>query len=938
MKETATVFGDMLTEAIRTIKSCEGKSIAIIQDELAIALERGSGKTVERWRAGNLPPTDEDRAELARLVHARSCGRLSRHWFERFLKQMRYPNVDTLCDALFAVPVRGEHRPIRILNIPNWTRQDVALINRHTELATLRELWGDVVRRRSLALFVDGDAGIGKTRLIQAFLSDLPKQPICLLRGRAAPQHHVQPYLTLSDALYPLLAFRDQLDLSAAVRHELAQWLPGFAPSDVTLPLIDAEQAHARRRWAFYTLIVTLAKRVPVIIWLDDIQWADTATMQCLEQILLQKSKLPIFLIGTVRSAEIAEQAAYDQLRANLYRSNQLTDLSLQPLDEAETWQLSQQTADVPLLPDLRAKLYPYTQGNPFFIIEIMTALQMRENDQLPIPDGVAALVRLRLHQFDEQTRRFLEIAAVMGREFEVEMVGEIGRFEESALDHLLDKLEDHKVIELSRNTGAFTHLLFRDVIYSELSARTRRRWHSRIADALVAQGGAMVQLAHHHHQAERWEAAFDYALQAGQELLQQFENKTARIYLEMAQTIALDEELPLSDEQVFVLHAGLGDAYRHLTEWELSVARYEDAISSLRENAPRQAEICRKIGTLYVNQNRFALAIEWLERGMVIADKTESARVAIQRSLIGIRQGDLGTALAWAEQASVVETAQGQNLLATLYKAQGNLVKARQHCERSVALARENQQLIDLAKATTNLGVILFAENDWQAAVAANEEAVALHASLGNRFTHAMTLCNLADVLRHLGQFDAAIERAEAALLESEWVDSPFFQAHAQLNIGAALFALDGTGEDSLEAAYTHLKDQEIGELLSESAGLRALCRLAAGDIVVAESLAQEALAVAEGRGEPVEIGRSQRILAQVQHAQNDLASARKNLQRSIDLLAKHDLRYELGVSYLRYARLFADEIELANDYLAQARRLFTELGAAHELAQLDG
>lgn len=932
------VFGEMLTDAIRTIKTCENKKIGVIQDELAVALGRESGKTVERWRYGHLPPSDADRAELARQLRVRSCNRLPRRWFARFLRQMRYPDVEVLCDELFTEVNVEQHRPIRILNIPNWTRQDVLLVDRKEDLATLQAIWETVRSKQSRAVFVDGEAGIGKTRLIQTFLGQLSKQPICLLRGRAAAQHHTQPYLTLTDALYPLIAHRDQLELSEAVRHELAQWLPGFAPSAVTLPLSDAEQTHARRRWAFYTLLVTLARRVPIIIWLDDLHWADTATMQCLEQILLQQGRLPLLFIGTVRSAEVVEQVIYNQLRANLHRSNQLIDVMLAPLTEAETWQLSKNASDRTLSDDLQSQLYPHTQGNPFFVIETMTTMAMRDLDRLPIPTGVAALVRLRLQQLDAATQRFLQIAAVMGREFAVALVGEIGRFDDLTLDQLLDELLMHKIIDLSRDQGWFTHVLFRDVVYSDMSGHTRRRWHGRIADALVQRGDSAVQLAHHHQQAERWEAALRHALQAGRELLAQFENKMARTYLEMARTIALDEDFALSAEQHLSLYEGLGDVYRHLTQWDASVAQYEEAIAALQTDDPQRATLYRKMGSLYVDLNRFGLAVEWLERGMEVAQgaglSAEITNIAIQRSLIGIRQGKLAVAQEWAELATNAETAQAHNLLATLHKAQGDLAKARQHCERSVAIAREKRLLIDLAKASTNLGVILFAENQWEAAVTANEEAVSLHASLGNRYTHAMTLCNLADVLRHLGRFDAAIEHAETALLESEWVASPFFQAHAQLNLGVALIALGESGEHYLEAAYTYLKEQKIGELLSETAGRLALQKLAANELAKAEAFAKEALQVAEERGEPVEIGRSQRILAQVQHVQN-APQAQGTLLASITLLDKHTLLYELGISCRTYAQLYNDE--RVHAYRQRANTLFTQLGALHELAEFD-
>ncbi len=97
---TSSRFGDLLSEAIHTIKVCEGSTIAIVQDELGYALSRKGGSAIERWRQGYLPPTMNDREKLARLLFERCCGRLDREWLRSFLKSMKHPYPQEFCDAL----------------------------------------------------------------------------------------------------------------------------------------------------------------------------------------------------------------------------------------------------------------------------------------------------------------------------------------------------------------------------------------------------------------------------------------------------------------------------------------------------------------------------------------------------------------------------------------------------------------------------------------------------------------------------------------------------------------------------------------------------------------------------------------------------------------------------------------------------------------------
>lgn len=960
----------MLSEAIHTIKVCEGSTIAIVQDELGYALGRKGGSAIERWRQGYLPPTMDDRETLARLLIERSCGRLDQEWLRSFLRSMKHPYSQQFGDELLSKAQTIDSGP-PTLPLPAWVKSDNVLVGRTVELDRLAELWQAARGGLNQAVFATGEAGIGKTRLLYEFISRQRRGESVWLAARAYKGYQSTPYLVLAEAIQPLLNSGMVPGVADEVLVEIGRLIPGtvtFPTNGPSFPSPEPEQAYARKRWALNNLLTALAAKRPLILWLDDLHWCDRGTLESVQQLLLRNPRQRLLLVASLRDTDVEEGSYLTEVWANLHRSGLLTEIPLAPLSQEETRQLIQSRYQRPDVDAFSRRLHTHTEGNPFFLLEtvellleeditaatgIEGAAEPTNSTMLPIPDSVEDLIQLRLQVLKEMERQFAEIAAVVGREFDPDLIQRVAEMDERQMADTIAVLQERGVIREQGEQYDFSHAMLRTAIYQGLSAWPRRRWHRQVGQKLAELAGDtpsamdLQQLAQHFYQAHAWPEAFTYQLRAGVETLALFETRAAHTYLKTAKALAQTKLKTITPEQQRILWEGLGDVHSNLARFDQALAYYRDALALRSPNTAGAAALCWKMATVYERQTHYDEAIRWLERGMVALegerDDNVFSRICIQYGLINTRRGNLDAAFSWATRALVVESAQAHNLLATLHRAQGDLEKADTHCTQAIELARANGQLFDLAKAYTNLGVIRFAQNAWESAATAYQQAIEFHANTDNAYAYIMTLCNLSDVERHLGNLEEASRHAQRGVDEAQRLGAAFSQAHAHYNLGAALLA---TGEvyrarvEHLEVARQLLDEKGIKELLCEIECTLAEALLQEGMPEEAARAAGRALALAKEQDAPLDLGRARRIQAELLLAQAEVGEAAQLLEQSADILQKHDFRYELARTYLVLARLHGQNNERraeATTVLEEARTILEELGAQLDLDRAD-
>jgi DNA-binding CsgD family transcriptional regulator len=392
------------------------------------------------------------------------------------------------------------------------TADDDELLGREREQAELDRALAAVRAGEGGIILLAGEAGVGKTRLLATCLA---RSGLLILNGDGA-EPATPPYGPIVVALRSALrAAPDALAACGPLAPHLALVLPelGAPPPNTDY----ATLAEAMRG-----VFLAVARAQPLVIALDDLQWADYATLELLPALAGAGVHERLLIIGAYRKDEIPRGHPLRRLRNDLRRARLLREIVLEPLDDENTIALATRILGHTLSPALAVALTERAEGVPLFVEELAGALAVRNGSRahlghlglhggdpgaalapaarLPIPDTLRDALLLRLDGLPEQAARLLELAAVIGREIDLLVAEELA----GSLDGYDALLKRGALIEVEPGRAAFRHALTREAIYSDIPWTRRRMLHRQVA-TLLEQGDA-----HPHAVAEHWSQARD--------------------------------------------------------------------------------------------------------------------------------------------------------------------------------------------------------------------------------------------------------------------------------------------------------------------------------------------------------------------------------------------------------------------------------------------
>ncbi|MGH9004783.1 MAG: ATP-binding protein, partial [Acidimicrobiia bacterium] len=342
---------------------------------------------------------------------------------------------------------------------------------------------------------------------------------------------------------------------------EVAQRLPGL-PEPMTS---DPETERYRLFDAVASWLADASRRHPLLLVLDDLQWAAKPTLLLLRHIARSAEPMRVLMLGTYRDTETGRNHPLSGTLADLRRIGSFERLSLVGFDRAGVLAFMEQAAghaleDEPAL-NLAAAIHEETEGNPFFVVEVLRHLaetggiERRDGrwgtslpvEDLGIPEGVRDVVGRRLSRLAAETNRVLALAAVTGLEFDLAVLGHAAGLDEDGLAAVVDEAVAARLLSEVPGVGAryrFSHALVRDTLYGELSAARRITLHRRVAEATESVYRGRIDdhlpaLAHHFSRAaapsDETLKGIDYATRAGDHALAQLAHDEAVTYYRQA-------------------------------------------------------------------------------------------------------------------------------------------------------------------------------------------------------------------------------------------------------------------------------------------------------------------------------------------------------------------------------------------------------------------
>ncbi len=489
------------------------------------------------------------------------------------------------------------------------------LIGRSAELTALQECIEAATRAQGGVVLLSGEAGIGKSRLVAELRRFASAQDFQLLGGQCFPTDRSCPYAPLFDLLGAFLAPLSPSQITTALGAparalfpllpEQVQHLPELASLSPLSPL-DPEQEKRR----LFTMLADVFMRAttsrPLLLVIEDLHWSDESTLEFLLFIARKTVASRMLVVLTYRSDEVHQPLR--SLLAQFDRERQRQEVILEPLTRVNTetflQTILQGARSLPV--GMLDALYDLTEGNPFFLEEVLKALivagelveeedgwRWKRADTWHIPLSLQNAVELRLTHLSADARRVLQLAAVAGRRFDFALLPRITSYDEASLLELMkETIAAQLVIEESAEQFSFRHALTRQAIASGLLARERRALHSTIAQTLerlheTALDGYLADLAYHFAEAELWSKALEYAKLAAEQAQTFFAPRAAvEQWTRMAQAAQhLGQAVPPT------CYRARGQAYEILGDFEQAKADFERALHAARQTKEGRLE-----------------------------------------------------------------------------------------------------------------------------------------------------------------------------------------------------------------------------------------------------------------------------------------------------------------------------------------------------------
>ena len=826
----------------------------------------------------------------------------------------------------------------RVVGFSEEKRATSPFVSRDRELAVLDRLLEQVENGRGQAVLLAGDAGIGKTRLLDEFRHRTAARATWL-HGSAVSFGSSLPFHPLVDLIKHAFAIQpDDSDDAVAARLEAAiapfgetcessmpflRALLAVGPDDPSLARLDPKLRRAGIFEAIAQFLTLSSRSRPVVVVLEDLHWMDQATGEFLTVMVERLLTGRILLCVTHRTG-------YTLPSGPLAFG---TQLALSSVSRADSTAIACSLLGVhSMTTDLQDLLDRKTEGNPFFVEELVRSLQesdliergddraglRRPVAKVNVPDRVQDVLLGRIDRLDAGARNVLRVAAVFGREFPRRVLDRVLGGDQTALEAQLLTLRSAELIYNVRvwpeAVHAFKHALTQEVAYDAQTDAERRDLHARIGEAVEAVYADRLSehvgvLAHHFLRAERWDKAARYLLSAAQQAERAFAAREALSLYDDALLAAERAGGGAGDPAVLIgIHEARARLYFVTSDFERSAAEGERILplSRLIGDKTKEAEALATIAWASLWGRQFDAAIRFSREAIAVAEPAGALGVqgrahytiGFARAVTGEREeSDLAL-----DKALTFSRAAGDTVYQSLALSAAGLLRnwtgdygiAARLQEQGRSLAEEGGLLLPLLFSCFLQGLTLTGKGDYDEAFATFMQGLALAERVGDEAIHHRLLNCLGWLYADLGDLDRAETlNAQSARIGRRRRD-PGTQPNAELNL-AEIFHARGElerAQDQYDAVYRYWKNPPSGQWMRFRYSIRMFAGMGAlaldrGDAAAARSHNAECLEMATRTGSRKNLVKALRLAGEIARNERQWDAAEGYFRQSRDLAA---------------------------------------------------
>jgi DNA-binding SARP family transcriptional activator len=742
-------------------------------------------------------------------------------------------------------------RAPRVPSLPTMLLEG-RMVGRVNEFVKMVEAYHATAIGEPRFVTVCGEPGIGKTRLANEFLTWATSQGATILRGRAFETAGGLAYQAVTDAIRRYL--RSEPDLRDVLRPiwlaELSVLLPELLERYPDLPLPSQDEAVARTRLfeAVARFGTGLASRAPVVMFIDDLQWADQASLELIAYSARRwlEEHSPVLLVFTVRAEALGNTNLQTWL-TSLAREWQAVTLMLEGLSFEDTARLIENMGGSN--PEFSSWLYQETLGQPLFISETLKSLaergliapqagtwriqreMMADTSTAP---GIRNVLQARLSRLSSQAREILEAGAVLGQNFDFQVLRSVTDLEESTALTALDEILRSRLLLEAGSQYVFSHDKVREVAFDEAGEARRRVYHRRAFQTLSSNRTGASVLTRHAHGAHLWLEAFRTSIQAGDEATNVYAWRESAGHYENARTVLIERpdgsniSVLIERHEIGMMYSKLSNRYATLNELD----RNKPLPLEARELARQLQDPWLEAHSLIFESNSISsqnleLALERLEQSRIIFERIGDQDGLFQIELnrlgnIRLEPGHLQKSIVLLEKMLPKAKEMGQmhtkSTLKTLADAHQTIGQWEQATNHWLEVDRDiwNERSDNHAYVRENLGLCQLNLGHLEASLANLLASYQIKQEIdANPIWTAMAACYYSYGLLESGAVTEALELTKSAFSLRHKATARF-AAEYGLACGMALIAAERFAEarDSLLLSLEVVKTQNAAEL----------------------------------------------------------------------------------------------------------------------------
>jgi tetratricopeptide (TPR) repeat protein len=834
-------------------------------------------------------------------------------------------------------------------------------VGREKELSLLEGFFHPILENRGSFVLIEGETGIGKTRLVEQFLELTKPKGATVIRGHGY-HGEISPYRLFSEMLrhffssieYDTRYLAPLLDnltiaLLEKIVPELKQYIP-FDVSRITTPSLSPKEEKQRFYDVLLLFFLKLSHRYPLILDIEDLHWLEPDTLELLRYLVSNFRKSPILLVATSRGTELGSFT--EKWLTGLEDQRLVHRVKLSGLATDEVKNLVETFFNTELTERFFQWLLSYTAGNPLFINETLRSgveqnafffdpvesrWEIKEEylERILEPATIQSVIDRRLQGLDKLSFNVLSLAAVIGDRFDLKILQKLSTLSPTdsrrimgdlIVKDLLQKIPDN---EEENGLYRFAHHIMRLHIYQNLSTEFKQKTHQKIASIFEKDRGKLKlsqraeDLAYHfsHGQKDRnsVKKSTIYLMQAGQKMQKQFsESKAEQYFLQ-----ALEFSKSLSDSKD--KHAKLLKLLECLGEVQIQVGKSDSAIRSYKEalklgetlrllDSLKEAQMYRKIGYVYHIIADYSTAISYYERALK-------------------KLTDISSEAKRTEYITICHS------MGLTYVMKGEYKKCIQWSEKGIRLSRTKKHLPLIDQNYTNLGMVAYGQGEYEKAIEFFNRSLEIQQKLQNKSRLLALKINLGVIHLNLGQYEKAEDYYYKALNIAKEMGNLRWKGIIYNNLGL-LYKDKGEWEKAVGFLEKSLK---IREQYGDRRGMVStldnlgMTFLSQGQLDKAIDYVNQSLNICQQIG-------AKDILPVVQSDSGEIYFRLNQHQKGFDLVkealdsaTKQSSKLTMGITKrtLGSFHLSLKEWEKAERFLRESKTIFEELGSSFQLAQ---